>query len=143
MSKSVKVELKPTPFALTQNLINTPATVCSETLLKLRRCSKVLLVQLRGCGESKGSGIAHVALETVLEILLAKVREFEILEIVEVDVNILFVELYMARCGKHRCKSVEGRAQEDQNGQKSVSLHSKDTSLEKAMESIWTRWELD
>ena len=143
MSKSVKVELKLTSFALTQNLINTLATVCSETSLKLGRCSNILLVQLCGCGESKGSGIAHVALETVLEILLAKVRELEILGIVEVDVNVSFVELYMARCGKHRCKSVEGLAQEDQNGQKSVSLHFEDTSLEKAMELIWTRWELD
>ena len=91
--------------------------------MKLGRYNNILLVQLRGCGESKGSGIAHVALETVLEILLAKVRELEILKIVEVDVNVSFVELYVARCGKHRCKSVEVRAQEDQNGQKSVSLH--------------------
>ena len=88
---------------------------------------------------SKASGIVHIALEKVLEILLAKVRELKMLEIVEVGTNASFAELYMARCGKHRCKSVESQVQEDQNGQKSPSLHFEDTSWEKAVELIWTR----
>lgn len=56
---------------------------------------------------------------------MAKVRELKMLEIVEIGTNASFAELYMARCGKDRCKSIEDQVQEDQNGQRALVFISK------------------